>query len=122
MSAAFEREFDLTARHRLRAKNDMQIEFTYYNFIIENADKIKRESNSSSTPDLYKYELIDPDIDITYITYGKFPDRNIRALNRFRQNPKKFLCINDVMNHNDHSGTRFFLFLTLKVISIKNPQ
>ena len=53
MFAAFEREFDLTAKHRLRAKNDMQIEFTYFNFIIENVDKIKRESNSRKSIESY---------------------------------------------------------------------
>ena len=61
----------------------------------------------SSLPDAYKYEKVDPDNDITYITYGKFPDRNMRALNRFRKNPKKFLCINDVMDHSDQSGGRW---------------
>ena len=118
MFAAFSPEFDLTARHRLRAKNDMQIEFTYYNFIIESRAQLTALNTrltsslnqtfanffTSSIPDAYKYERVDPDEDISYITYGKFPDRNMRALNRFRKNPKKFLCINDVMDHSDKSG------------------
>jgi len=103
MFAAFSPEFDLTARHRLRAKNDMQIEFTYYNFIIESRANLTA-LNTSSIPDAYKYERVDPEEDISYITYGKFPDRNMRALNRFRKNPKKFLCINDVMDHSDKSA------------------
>ena len=61
-------------------------------------------ANSTKETERYKYELIDPNIDIEYITYGWYPDRNLRALNRFRQKPKKFLCINDVLNHNNVKG------------------
>ena len=41
--AAFPVEFDLTARHRLRAKNDMQIEFTYFNFVMERNKQLKEQ-------------------------------------------------------------------------------
>ena len=34
--AIFEREYNITSSHRLRAKNDVQFAFAYYHYMVEN--------------------------------------------------------------------------------------
>lgn len=77
-------EMKLTAGHKIRARNDIQYEMMYYYYVIE-------------SPNNYKYELRDEQVDVDYYALRNHYLKNRYHLKRIRQNRKKFVCLNDVI-------------------------
>ena len=86
----FRNEFEQTSSHRFRCSNDMQFAFSYNQFILEEGK--------------WPYE-----VDETEETWYYLGLRNILKLKKkiryLKKNPKKFLCLNDVIDYTNATKT-----------------
>lgn len=83
----FHREFEVTSSNRFRSGKDMQFAFSYSHFII----------NERKWP----YEIDETDSTWHLVSVGKsLPDLE-QQLNKVKNNPKKFLCVNDDIDYNN---------------------
>ena len=91
----FERFYTVTSSHRKRQKNDMQTQFSYYNWLIE-----APKSQAQLTPGIYKSTRVSTS-GIYYIPWWTDMRKNQPAIDKFfrMKSGIKFLCINDLMEH-----------------------
>ena len=93
----FNHFYTITSAHRKRQKNDMQTQFSYFNWLMEAP---LAGPNVTLTPGIYKSTRVSA-FSIYYMPWWTEMSRNVAKRDRlFRVAPNlKFLCINDLMEH-----------------------
>ena len=90
--------FYCSKSHKKRQKNDMQFQFAYTHWLVE----ANQTDFKLTQPDLYKAIKI-KHVPVFYFPYRTSPSQNKMYLDSFKKKKQtaKFLCVNDVMNHED---------------------
>jgi len=97
LQSRFQVEFNLTSSHRYRKKNDIQYEFMYFHYLN---DQKKYLTKTISEKKFLNYYAVKNDV------------HDVKAkLDAIRRKPKKFICINDILDH-DKADTEEVLKIT----------
>ena len=86
MEIDFGPEMKRTSGHKLRSYNDLQFQFMYNNYLIE-------------SPHNYQFKQIDDSDHVGYCDLTNNYWDNLWSISKTRSERKKFICINDDINH-----------------------
>jgi len=92
-------EFDVTSAHKKRQKNDMQPEFSYVHWLVE------APNSKYVTVNIDEYKNEPGRVGVGYVSYYNNMEKNSPVLERMKNDKNlKFLCINDLMDHEKESS------------------
>ena len=86
MEIDFGPEMKRTSGHKMRSYSDLQYQFMYINYIME-------------SPHHFQFKTIDSTNHVGYCHLTNNYYQNLWSLSQTRNERKKFICINDDINH-----------------------